>query len=98
MRKVSRVMSTKEIRGIKFHVESCFNGEKDITEKVADMIKKDFESGAYDEPEEEDSVDWDMDSPAMILWKISLLQFTADSARMTATPENPTVSRHRKHC
>lgn len=34
-------------------------------EKVADMIKKDFESGAYDEPEEEDSVDWGMDSPAM---------------------------------
>ena len=30
-----------------------------------DMIKKDYESGAYDEPEEEDSVDWDMDSPAM---------------------------------
>ena len=58
MRKVSRVMSTKEIRGVKFHVESCFNGEKDITEK-------DFESGAYDEPEVEDSVDWDMDSPAM---------------------------------
>ena len=50
---------------VKFHVESCFNGDKDITEKVADMIKKDFESGAYDEPEEEDSVDWDMDSPAM---------------------------------
>ena len=40
MRKVSRVMSTKEIRGIKFHVESCFDGNKDITEKVADMIKK----------------------------------------------------------
>ena len=58
MRKVSRVMSTKEIRGIKFHVESCFDGDKD-------MIKKDFESGAYDEPEEEDSVDWGMDSPAM---------------------------------
>lgn len=65
MRKVSRIMSTKEIRGVKFHVESCFNGDKDITEKVADMIKKDFESGAYDEPEEEDSVDWGMDSPAM---------------------------------
>ena len=42
MRKVSRVMSTKEIRGVKFHVESCFNGDKDITEKVADMIKKDL--------------------------------------------------------
>ena len=36
-----------------------------FTEKVADMIKKDFESGAYDEPEEEVSVDWGMDSPAM---------------------------------
>ena len=65
MRKVSRVMSTKEIRGVKFHVESCFNGEKDITEKVADMFNKYFESGAYDEREDEDSVDWDMDSPAM---------------------------------
>ena len=69
MKKLLTKNYSKEIKGVKYEVENHFNGDKDITEKVGEMIKKDFLSSDIDEQdeaeEEENSVDFGMDGPAM---------------------------------
>ena len=69
MKKILKKNYSKKINGVKFEVENHFNGDKEITEKVGEMIKKDFLSGDIDEPEEpeeeESSLDFGMDGPAM---------------------------------
>lgn len=69
MKKILNKKYSKEIKGVKYEVENHFNGDNEITEKVGEMIKKNFLSGDIDEPEEpeeeESSLDFGMDGPAM---------------------------------
>ena len=69
MKRILNKSYSKEIKGVKYEVENYFNGDKEITEKVGKMIIKDFLSGDIDEPEEpeeeESSLDFGMDGPAM---------------------------------
>ena len=69
MKKILNKKYSKEIKGVKYEVENHFNGDNGITEKVGEMIKKDFLSGDIDESneaeEEESSLDFGMDGSAM---------------------------------
>ena len=69
MKKILNKKYSKEIKGVKYEVENHFNGDNEITETVGEMIKKDFLSGDIDESneaeEEESSLDFGMDGPAM---------------------------------
>lgn len=48
MKPISRRLHSKKIRGIQYEIESCFIEDKNIFQKIGDMIKTDFSSVAFD--------------------------------------------------
>lgn len=48
MKPTSRRLRSKKIRGIQYEIESCFIEDKNVFQKIGDMIKKDFSSVAFD--------------------------------------------------